>query len=259
MTKREGESPAGGETGERLSGILARIGCGVTLLGFLTAVCAGLGNRLGLWGFLTGFTLLRWAVYAGCAGVLLGLAAVITAVRHRRPGSLLLGLAGAAVALAVVAVPVSMRLSATSVPAIHDITTDIDRPPQFVAILPLRTGAPNPAAYAGGETAVKQRAAYPDVRTVILNVPSDQAFSRALDAARSLGWRIVAAVPAEGRIEATDTTFWFGFIDDIVIRVTPAGYRSLVDIRSVSRVGRSDVGTNAKRIRAFMARVSGAG
>ena len=259
MATRKGESSGDGATGKRLSGILARIGCAVALLGVLTAVCAGLGNRFGLWGFLTGFTLLRWAVYAGCVAVLLGLTAIIAAVRHRRPGSISLGLAGVAIALAVVVIPVSKRLAATSVPAIHDITTDIDRPPQFVAILPLRAGAPNPATYAGGETAVKQRAAYPDVRTVILNVPGDQAFARALDATRALGWHIVAAVPAEGRIEATDTTFWFGFVDDIVIRVTPAGYRSLVDIRSVSRVGRSDLGTNAKRIRAFMVKMTGSG
>lgn len=77
--------------------------------------------------------------------------------------------------------------------------------------------------------------------------------------ARELGWKIVAAVPAEERIEATETTFWFGFTDDIVIRITTAGHRSLVDIRSVSRVGRSDAGTNAKRIRLFMQHLSGEG
>jgi uncharacterized protein (DUF1499 family) len=67
-----------------------------------------------------------------------------------------------------------------------------------------------------------------------------------------LGWRIVAAVPIEGRIEASDITFWFGFTDDIVIRITPSGKMSLVDIRSVSRVGLSDVGTNARRTRLFL-------
>ena len=83
-----------------------------------------------------------------------------------------------------------------------------------------------------------------------------QVFQSALDTAHEMGWHIVAQVPAEGRIEATDTTFWYGFKDDIVIRITPAGDRSLVDVRSVSRVGVSDVGTNAKRIRAFIARMS---
>ena len=72
-----------------------------------------------------------------------------------------------------------------------------------------------------------------------------------------MGWQIVASAPQEGRIEATDTTLWFGFKDDIVIRVAPAGNRSLVDIRSVSRVGISDVGTNARRIRNFAGKLAG--
>ena len=74
-----------------------------------------------------------------------------------------------------------------------------------------------------------------------------------------MGWQIVAAEAGEGRIEAIDTTFWFGFTDDIVIRITPADYRALVDIRSVSRVGRSDAGTNARRIRAYIAKLGGRG
>jgi hypothetical protein len=139
---------------------------------------------------------------------------------------------------------------------IHDITTDIVQPPQFVAILPLRKDAPNPATYGGPEVALKQRSAYPDIQTLIINAPGPQAFEQALAAARAIGWRIVAEEPREGRIEATDTTFWFGFKDDIVVRVTAADERrSLVDVRSVSRVGRSDVGKNAARIRAYLRRI----
>jgi uncharacterized protein (DUF1499 family) len=75
--------------------------------------------------------------------------------------------------------------------------------------------------------------------------------------ARQTGWKIVDENQAEGRIEATATTRWFGFKDDIVIRIAPsAGNGSRVDIRSVSRVGRSDLGTNARRIRAFLEKFS---
>ena len=70
-----------------------------------------------------------------------------------------------------------------------------------------------------------------------------------------MGWEIVDANPGQGRIEATDATFWFGFKDDMVVRVAPTETGSRVDVRSLSRVGRSDVGTNAKRIRAFLARL----
>jgi uncharacterized protein (DUF1499 family) len=138
------------------------------------------------------------------------------------------------------------------VPPIHDVTTDPDDPPRFVAVLPLRREAPNSAEYAGPTLAAQQRAGYPDLAPVHLADPPPQAFARAVAAARSLGWQIVAAAPAEGRLEATDRTRWFGFRDDVVVRVLPEAGGSRVDVRSVSRVGRSDLGTNARRIRRFL-------
>jgi uncharacterized protein (DUF1499 family) len=68
-----------------------------------------------------------------------------------------------------------------------------------------------------------------------------------------MGWEIIAAVPTDGRIEATATTRWFRFKDDVVIRVTPQPAGSRIDVRSTSRLGRSDLGTNAKRVRAYFA------
>jgi len=70
-----------------------------------------------------------------------------------------------------------------------------------------------------------------------------------------MGWRVVSSAPAEGRLEASDTTRWFGFTDDIVVRVTAAPNGSRIDVRSASRVGRSDLGVNARRIRAFQGQV----
>ena len=137
-------------------------------------------------------------------------------------------------------------------PPIHDITTDTENPPSFISILQLRKGAQNPAGYGGPNIAAQQRAAYPDITSEILALPPDQAFERAYRTARRMGWQIIDRNMEEGRIEATDTTSWFGFKDDIVIRVTPVDNGSRVDIRSVSRVGRSDVGTNARRIRKYL-------
>ncbi|HEY6837671.1 MAG TPA: DUF1499 domain-containing protein [Geobacteraceae bacterium] len=238
---------------------VCRAGLAAALVAVVAAIASGFGSRVGLWGFRGGFKLLTWAAYCGVLAVTLSLVGEVLAVRQRHLKGCFIALCGLVVGAATVAVPVSWRVSASRVPPIHDITTDVDHPPQFVAILPLRKNALNPPAYGGAEVAIKQRAAYPDIKTVILTVPQKEAFERALDTARALGWRIVAAVPTEGRIEATDTTFWFGFTDDVVIRVSAADYRALVDIRSVSRVGRSDVGTNAKRIRAFIAKLTGAG
>ena len=218
---------------------------------------AGIGTRIGLWHFRTGFALLGYAAYCGGATFLVGATAAVYSYRIRRTMGLILTLVAVVVGAAIAVVPVSWKLAAQRLPRIHDITTDITNPPAFVAVLPLRKDAPNPATYGGPEVALMQRTAYPDIKTVVIELPQGDAYEAALGAARAMGWQIVAALPGEGRIEATDTTFWFGFKDDVVIRIAPAGNLSLVDIRSVSRVGLSDVGTNARRIRAFVKKLTG--
>ncbi|TWJ18256.1 DUF1499 domain-containing protein [Geobacter argillaceus] len=229
----------------------------LVLVAAILLVAAGFGTRLGLWHFRTGFDLLRYGSYCGAVAFLIALVAALLSFRGRRLAGFILALVAMICGLLITAIPVAWKLEAGRLPRIHDITTDTTNPPDFVAILPLRADAANPATYGGPEVAALQRRAYPDIKTVILEHPQAQAFEAALSAARALGWQVVATVPAAGRIEATATTFWFGFKDDIVIRVAPAGNRSRVDIRSVSRVGISDVGTNAKRIRAFVKKLTG--
>jgi uncharacterized protein (DUF1499 family) len=214
---------------------------------------SGLGNRFGWWPYRTGFDVLRWASYVGLAGA--ATAIVALAIPTLRTGWARVLIAALAVGVAVAYVPWQWQQRAQSLPRIHDITTDTANPPQFIAVLPLRAGAPNTATYGGKEIADQQLTAYPDVRPLALGVPPGVAFGRARDAAESMGWDIVAADPATGRIEATATTLWFGFKDDIVVRVSASEQGSKVDVRSVSRVGRSDVGTNAKRIREYLAKL----
>ncbi|HET9133422.1 MAG TPA: DUF1499 domain-containing protein [Gemmatimonadales bacterium] len=215
---------------------------------------AGPGTRFGVWDYRFGFTLLRWGAVLGLVGAVLTLVALLRSEPPRRTaGFVLLILVG----LGVAALPIQLRRSARTVPPIHDITTDTDDPPPFVAIAPLRADAPNPPEYAGADVAAQQRAAYPDIQPLRLAVPPATAFERVRQAARAMGWTIVAEVPAEGRLEAYAMTRFFGFVDDVVIRVRPDNDGSRVDIRSKSRVGRSDVGTNAKRIRAFVAELTG--
>lgn len=234
-----------------IPGLALAAACAAAMLLML----AGVGSRFGWWHFRLGFTLLGYGAYAGVGAALLGLWGGILAGRKRQRAGIVLAVLAVVGGLVAAAVPASWRLSARQVPAIHDITTDTVHPPQFVAILALRKDAPNPPDYGGPGVAEQQKLAYADLRTEVLNLPSDQAFDLALKSAQAEGWRIVATEPAEGRIEATDTTFWFGFTDDIVIRIVAAGERSLLDIRSVSRVGRSDAGTNARRIRSFLKRL----
>jgi uncharacterized protein (DUF1499 family) len=159
--------------------------------------------------------------------------------------------------LVVMAGPAVFVQKALGVPAIHDITTDTDNPPAFVDVIPLRQagGAANPPEYPGAFVAAEQKKAYGDLAPLDLALAPADAFPRALAAARAMGWAIVAERPAEGRIEATATTAWFGFKDDIVIRIAPGGSGTRIDVRSKSRVGRSDVGANAARIRDYLSKL----
>ncbi len=235
---------------------------GFALCGFCLAasasfavILAGLGSRWGWWDFRTGFAVMRWGGFGGLAAAAFSLVGAILARPGKSLQGFMLALAGLVISLVVVGVLLQWRWTARHVPPIHDTTTDTENPPAFVAILPLRAGAANPAEYGGPEIAAQQRKGYPNLGPLMLDVPPDQAFRRALEAARDMGWEIVASNPAEGRIEATDTTFWFGFKDDVVVRIMPAERGSRMDVRSVSRVGRSDVGTNAKRIQKYLDKV----
>ena len=193
----------------------------------LAAAASGPGARLGLWHWRTGFELLAWAVYLGIAAAVLALIFFLMP-RIRRQGAMVLMTAfilGAASA----AGPLEFRRQARAVPPINDIATD--------------------------SQSEVQRAAYPDIAPLELAQPAPAAFERSLAAARAMGWEIVEADPAAGTIAAVDTTFWFGFKDDVTVRVTPLAAGSRIDVRSKSRVGRGDAGTNARRIRAFLERL----
>ncbi|WP_119677830.1 DUF1499 domain-containing protein [Indioceanicola profundi] len=229
----------------------------VALAAALMVALAGPLYRIGMLELPAAFTSMRWGVYAGMAGAALCLLAGIVALVRKRGRGVILALVGLIAAGAAVYLPISLRQTAQSVPPIHDISTDMEDPPAFVAVAPLRADAPNPVEYAGPDTAAQQKAAYPELGPATLSMPPDQAFARAESAAREMGWEIVAAEPAEGRIEATATTMWWGFKDDVVIRLRPAEGGTVLDVRSKSRVGRSDLGANAARIREFLAEVQG--
>jgi uncharacterized protein (DUF1499 family) len=159
----------------------------------------------------------------------------------------------------VALVPARWRRAGTAVralraPPIHDITTDIENPPHLVVLLAERTAAHALTADYNPTTGVLQKIYYPDIAPVDLKLTQREAVERVLGIIRLQGWRVVAAVPEEGRIEAVASTFWIGFNDDVVFRLTAVGAEETrVDMRSISRVGRGDIGTNARRVRAFLA------
>ena len=217
-------------------------------------VASPVGYRLGILPLRVALqTLLRWGAYGAIAAAIVSLAGLVvtlTRPREARRGILLAAISLLA-GVVLIGIPGRFRLGPPK-PPIHDITTDTHEPPEYVAVLPLRVNAPNTTKYGGEKIAAQQREAYPDLQPLILNVPPPQAFDRTLAMVHDMGWELVAADATAGRIEATDTTFWFGFKDDVVIRVRPADRGSRVDVRSLSRVGGGDAGTNANRIRAYL-------
>ena len=232
--------------------LIARTGFFIALTAGLAALLSGPGTSYGLWDYRTGISVLRWAAYGGVAAAALSLIGLIASLRIVIVKGFLWALLGVIVGSFLAGLMLHWKQVAESVPRIHDITTDTTSPPEFVALLRLRKSDENSPAYGGGEVAVRQLKAYPDIIPLMLPVPSDQAFERALAVARRLGWQIIDADKTTGRIEAVATTFWFGFKDDIVIRLRQKDSGSRVDIRSESRVGVSDLGKNAERIRKFL-------
>ena len=144
--------------------------------------------------------------------------------------------------------------AAVNVPPIHDITTDTANPPEFVAIVALRENAPNGYEYGVSEAwpahklSASTREAYPGLKSIESGLSVMDAVDLAEDTLQAMGLQIVAVDKSAGLVEATATTFWFGFKDDMVVRVVSAGEGSKIDLRSMSRVGQSDVGANAARI-----------
>jgi uncharacterized protein (DUF1499 family) len=221
------------------------------------ALIAALGSASGMWPFGMGLKALRYLFFISLAGVVLGIYA-----RFQRKGRHMMAAVAILLGLAFSGYLLSLYRTATMVPAIHDASTDLIDPPAFVT-LPLRKdnlesipdqGRPGWKAIPPIE---RWRAlhgeAYPDLKPVRLAMPPDQAIKRAEALARDRGWVIASSDPQAGHLEATATTRFFRFKDDVIVRARPDPAGSIVDVRSVSRVGRSDLGMNAKRVRKFTA------
>jgi len=238
-----------------MNGLFGRLALLVAVVAAVLVAAAGPAYRFGYVDIPQAFGFMQWGVYAAGAALVLAVLWIIFAFVGRSTAGLAAFIAALVIAGAAAAVPIGMRATAQSVPPIHDITTDTANPPAFVAIAPLRADAPNGVDYKPEENVEATKKAYPDLAPLVTNVPPADMFKRAEAVARGMGWEIVAAEPGDGRIEATDTTLWFGFKDDIVIRIVAEGEGSRLDIRSMSRVGKSDLGKNADRIRKFLAAV----
>lgn len=239
-------------------------GIGALVWGFVSAV----GTGWGFWEYPTGLKGVTWAFFLGIGAILFGILfgwrarkAIVPPPRTRR-------WVGMLVAIVYVGWVGTFLMAALTVPAIHDISTDLADPPTFQT-LQLRADNLDNVPGANDEDmkgltpqqrwAVVHQKAYGDIRSVRINEPVPLVIAKAERLAEARGWNVAIALPEEGRLEATETSAFFRFKDDVVLRVRPTdtGEGSIVDMRSVSRVGTSDLGVNAKRVRSFLADLTG--
>jgi uncharacterized protein (DUF1499 family) len=235
----------------------------VSLLVPVYFLVAALGTKFGYLDWTVGFGQMTFTwgprVLYGAAGLAFVALLLAFLVPPRRG----VGLAVAALAVPLLALGYAayVRNAAQSIPPIHDISTDLDNPPAFSeAVVRARAAVPNSNdldllnkfTREGRAFTELQRQHYPEIEPVITSLEPARVFDIALDLAREQGWSIGATNADIGSIEATDRTFWYGFTDDIAVRVRPEGAGARVDVRSVSRVGRSDLGANAKRIGPYL-------
>jgi uncharacterized protein (DUF1499 family) len=208
----------------------------------------------------TKFGILPWKAGLGLfvvAALLAGIGALFSVISLlRRRGGLVAAIAAAA-GVAAFAVPMASVVAGRAVPPINDITTDPANPPAFVMITAVMRGADAVPLSYDPSFAAQQRAAYPEVKPLIVASPPERVYPKMLAAAEAMGWAIVSSDPAAGRIEATATVPWWGFKDDIVVVMSPDGSGTRVDVRSKSRVGKSDLGVNAARIQEYLGKIAG--
>ena len=220
-------------------------GAGLALLGIGPAL-----THLGLTQPMQGFLVFQ-------LGLLLGLVTLVLsciglwATRGGAPGRAQ-ALAGFGLGALVLAVVAFSARDGAGVPPINDITTNPDDPPVFVAAAELGPNRGRDMSYPGKEFAAQQIAAYADLEPARFDASPDKVFAAVRAAAVDLDWQIVGEDAEAGRLEATETTRIFRFVDDVVVRVRPDGEGSVVDVRSKSRDGRGDLGANATRIRALL-------
>jgi uncharacterized protein (DUF1499 family) len=255
---------------QRVAHWAGRLGLWLAIVVTILAILSPIGYRLGWWGVpIALLQMIKWAIYLGIPAFVLSLIALVFGRGGARATSdgrsvraapkTSHALTGLVLSLIFGGFPLYQYSKVARLPYIHDITTDTEKPPAFVALAASRKAAPNGADYKGAEIAKQQKAAYPDVVPFDSKLPPAELFAKAESVARALNWEVVNATPAEGRLEATQTSLIYAFKDDVVLRIGPREGGSRLDIRSMSRVGRSDVGVNAARIRAYFDKLRAAG
>ena len=225
----------------------------IALICVLIAALMVFGSSLGLWDPIVGFVASRnYNNLLGYISVAAGALALIVNLYNKQFKTNIKSIVAIALGLVVLTpMMVSLIKEPTRYPPIHDITTDIQTPPQFSFLTDERAGAKNTLVYGGKEIAEQQLAAFPDIKPIKSTLSAEQAYLKSIDIAQSMGWEIAYQDQKALRFEATARTPFFNFADDVVVQVLSIETASIINVRSVSRIGRGDRGVNAQRIRDF--------
>ena len=223
---------------------MASLACGV--LAILVPVLGAVGTRVGLWPFNIGLLMMPAGLFAALIGLILG---VVALLRLRKLGlRLVLSAHGAGLSLLMSLFLGSSVLTVFNSPPIHNISTDMDDPPAFTMAPTLRPESSNPLAYDADVIGPLQREAYPEVKPLVMDLARAELYGRVKRVLTDMGMEVTRDDPVAGELEAVATTFWFGFKDDLVVRLREVEGGTRMDLRSVSRVGLVDLGANADRI-----------
>ena len=214
-------------------------------------VFAMLGNRLGLWDFGLGFMMLAAGIILAVIGLVTGIIGIIVSIKKPYPAEKSKLITSTVICLLISGTMFMQFQVATSVPPIHNISTDQNDPPRFNKVLALRSGL-NPVEYDSDVLGEQQSNAYPRVQTLQSEMDAQASMLRSIEVLENMGLNIVDTDFDALLVEATATSLLFGFKDDLVVRIRPSHSGSLIDLHSVSRVGQSDLGMNAKRILTFI-------
>jgi uncharacterized protein (DUF1499 family) len=232
--------------------LLARVALLLAGTAMLVLIGSGPMYQLELLSLDAAYTGLGLAAAIGAAALLAGIATIVAAVRGRSVPHVAFGVASALLGIAAIAIPIRARADAAAAAPLHDVTTDLQHPPAFKILASDYDESPA-TLQRDAATDALQRRAYPDLEPLMLPVGAADAFEEVLETMNEFDWPVADASQREGRVEVTIRSPWFGFKDNLVIRLTPAGDSTRVDIRSVSRDGANDMGRNAEHIREFLA------
>ena len=217
-------------------------------LGILAVVIASvsiIGYRVKLWSQLQAFEVFGWATFVSIVTFLFCIIGIFKARANGRFRGVNLGIFGILFSLPIMISSFLFLYSAKIYPPINDISTDTINPPIFWDVI-------DPSEYPGLEVAKIQKSGYPALKSLKLSISPKVAFVKALKIVKYKGWKIAGIDKEDGHIEAVVTSLFYGFKDEVVIRITPDSDGVIVDVRSRSRIGKIDRGTNARRIKSFL-------